>query len=163
MAAIKSMGSAAALSLGVLSVVFLVVAMATNAWVNEDKDSSSGLWKKCNDVECENVLIGKSIKYTHYEMVRGFGVCGAAMGVLAVALGIIAILKKSDAISPGVIATSYFVEAFFVVTAVALFTSLRMKNQAEDENFGYSFVLGWIAAPCSVFAASIMYFVDWKA
>lgn len=45
-------------------------------------------------------------------MVRGFGVCGAAMGVLAVALGIIAILKKSDAISPGVIATSYFVEGY---------------------------------------------------
>ena len=45
MAAIKSMGSAAALSLGVLSVVFLVVAMATNAWVNGKFVSSESTFK----------------------------------------------------------------------------------------------------------------------
>jgi len=167
MAAIKTMGSAAALTLGVLSLIFLIVAMATNEWVNEnDGKTSSGLWKSCDNVTCDDVLIGKSKKYFHYEMVRGFGVCGAAMGALAVGLGVIAVLKKSDSISPSVIATSYFVEAFFVVTAVALFTALRLQSRLEaekTEGFGYSFVLGWIAAPCSVFAASIMYFLEWKA
>merc|ERR1712168_27689 len=153
-------------SLGVFSLIFLIVAMATNAWVNESDGSSSGLWKSCDTEKCEAVLIGKSRKYFHYEMVRGFGVCGAAMGVLAVGLGIIAVLKKSDSITPSVIATSYFVEAFFVVTAVALFTALRLQSRLDaeiKEGFGYSFVLGWIAAPCSVFAASIMYFLEWKA
>jgi len=151
------------LVLGIASLAFLLSAVCTAAWVGEEAGSTSGLWQKCDLAgDCSNVYIGQSIKYKHYEMVRGFSVCGCAMGLLAVVLCTLSFFSKTK-VNAGVVGTAFVVQAFFVITAVALFTSIRSNYGAEqniDVNWGYSFILGWTAFPCSIIAGVLMMGLD---
>lgn len=146
------------LALGLASLALIVAAVATNSWV-EEEGSTSGLWKNCDqDGQCSNVYIGLSRKYAHYEMVRGFSVCGCAMGLLGVVLCLLSFCSKTK-VGASVVGTAFIVEAFFVVTAVSLFTNIRTTYNNEF-NWGYSFILGWTAFPCSILAGGLMMFVE---
>lgn len=165
MGAVSVAATSLALVLGLASLALILAAISTNAWVKETASLSSGLWFQCEDSgECTNVFIGDSIKFKHYEMVRGFSVVGSLMGLLAVVLSLLSFFKKTG-VTASVVSTSYMVQAFFVMVGAALFTQLR-TNYASDTGstpeWGYSFVLGWTAFPCCAVAGIIMATLDSK-
>lgn len=152
MPGIVTSATSLSLVLGVASLAFLLSAVCTGSWVGDEAGNTSGFWQKCD-------FSGEIIRYKHYEIVRGFSMCGCGMGILAVVLCSLSSFNKTK-VKAGVVGTAFVVEGFFIISAVALFTIFRNDYEGVvqniDLNWGYSFILGWTAFLCSIVAGAVM-------
>lgn len=154
--------------LGLLGLLFLLIATPTHHWFHDSspkgpgsnvtQESYGGIFETCD------THTGSSGYYCHDTKGHGYVKATKAFMVLAIIMYILIVvytlvLTYTKGISYKVLSVLTVIAGVFILVAMSIYTD-QHKPESDDSDFkfGYSFALGWTSAVFTIIAGILIFF-----
>ncbi|TRY86896.1 hypothetical protein DNTS_009019 [Danionella cerebrum] len=144
----------------ITSAILLFIATIRNAWWFSN-NFTLDLWYHCNSTNCYDIPNSASFKSTHLQTVQGAMILATILCCVGFFVFILQLFRLKQGERFVFTAIIQLMSAFCVLTGASIYTANHLDfkgSQFASGEYGYAFVVAWVAFPMLVLSG-LMYLV----
>ncbi|XP_032076520.1 epithelial membrane protein 1 [Thamnophis elegans] len=140
----------------IATVVMLFVSTIANVWIVFQKTNSSGLWKLCTEINCQDIVVHND-DLAALKAVQAFMILAIIFSFVSLVMFVVQLFTMEKGKRFYITGAIMLICWLFILIAASIYTA-RFSHYYEDSHPGYSFILAWICF-CFSFIIGILYLV----